>query len=95
MTETPTTEAPVNPPPPKIRKTAAVKAQEALDVSERKLVSLRARLVKAKADVEILTAQIAAETIERDYFKGHPALAQSVTDDTSVAEPVDPTIAAF
>lgn len=101
MTEIPTEVAPVTPPPPRVRKTAASKAQEALDVAERKLVSLNARLVKAKADVELLTAQITAETIERDYFKGHPALAGKTVEETIGADgirvdpPVDPTTATF
>lgn len=65
------------PPPPKPRKSAAEKAQQSLDIANRKLEALNKRLTGAKASVVDLEKQIAAETVERDYFASHPALADT------------------
>lgn len=59
-----------------VRRTAAEKAQQALDVVERKLARVTARVEEYRALYEEAQVEAQALTSERDYLAAHPALAQ-------------------
>jgi hypothetical protein len=58
----------------KPRKTAQEKAQEALDVANRKVDSATERRDKTKALLEAIETDLKAYMAERDYLAQHPAL---------------------
>lgn len=76
--------------------TAQEKAQEALDIANRKIEKLQAKRDKAKADLDAAVKSLEAEERNRDYVAQHPAL-QSVeeqVDPTPAEQPVKPEPAA-
>lgn len=67
----------------KARKTAQQKAQEAVDLAQRKVNSLISRKAKAKEALEALDADLKEASANLTYVKSHPALTQP----TEVAKP--------
>lgn len=59
--------------------TAQEKAQEALEIANRKVKKLEEKRDKAKADLAAAIESLEAETRNRDYVAQHPAL-QSVEE---------------
>jgi len=68
----------------KTRKTAQEKAQEALDVAERKVTTFTEKRDKAKADLETAIASLEVAERNRDYVKQHPALQPLEVDESPV-----------
>lgn len=72
--------------------TAQEKAQEALEIANRKVKKLEEKRDKAKADLAAAIESLEAETANRDYVAAHPALKSVEEHQASVAkEPYDPT----
>jgi hypothetical protein len=76
------------------RKTAKERAQDAVDLAQRKVDSITKRKAAAEAQVETLTSDLTAQQALLDFAKSHPALTQPSADPkAAVAEPeipVDP-----
>ena len=70
--------------------TAQEKAQEALEIANRKVEKLEAKRDKAKADLAAAIASLEAETKNRDYVAQHPALKSVEEHQASVATPAEP-----
>jgi len=70
----------------KVRKTAQQKAQEAVDLAQRKVNSLISRKAKAKEALEALDADLKEASANLTYVKSHPALTQETAPAAPVAE---------
>lgn len=77
----------------KQRKTAAQRAQEALDVQARIAERLIDQTARAKAEYERLEADRAAAVARRDYLAGHPDLPQQNPSSTTTSTPPGGTTA--
>lgn len=67
------------------KQTAQQKAQEALEVAERKVEKLQAKRDKARADLAAAIKALEVETATRDYVAQHPALKSLEEHQASVA----------
>jgi hypothetical protein len=71
---------------------AQEKAQEALEIANRKVKKLEEKRDKAKADLAAAIESLEAETRNRDYVAQHPALqaVEERVDPTPAEQPVKP-----
>jgi hypothetical protein len=67
------------------QKTPAQRAQEALDVEERRVKKLGAKVTKARAELDHLDKEWNAAINRRDHLKKHPDLILGVPDGDAAA----------
>lgn len=73
------------------QKTPAQRAQEALDVEERRVKHLAAQHKKAQAKATEYQDELEAATARRDFLRKHPDLPKKTTTTTGTGSPATTT----